>query len=152
MKDTFANIINNNIMPALDGCWYWTGPIGGHGYGVFRYNKKQILSHRASFIAFKGDIKKGLFVCHNCDNRMCVNPDHLFIGAPIDNVRDMIKKGRNVKPKGENHYYAKLTNDAVLLIREMSEYGFSRYSLGVLFGVSHNTIKLIALKRTWKHI
>lgn len=75
------------------GCWIWTGCIDSRSYGVIWRQGKQMLAHRASWLEFRGEIG-GLFVCHHCDNPLCVNPSHLFLGSHTDNMRDAKRKGR----------------------------------------------------------
>lgn len=78
----------------ITGCWNWSGNTSSRGYGRISYKGKYIGAHRGSYIAHKSEIPDGMIVCHTCDNRKCVNPDHLFLGSYSDNTQDMLKKGR----------------------------------------------------------
>jgi transposase-like protein len=87
------------------GCWIWTRAKCKKGYGRFGLMYKLILAHRFSFLVYKHDPKNQM-VCHTCDNPSCVNPEHLFLGGAVDNVRDMINKKRyNAYSKGHDYYY-----------------------------------------------
>lgn len=77
-----------------DECWQWTASRNKDGYGQIGFKDTVLLSHRASYLIYKGDISN-LHVCHTCDNPWCVNPSHLFLGTMKDNMEDMKAKGRS---------------------------------------------------------
>src|SRR5271156_3333483 len=85
-----------NFSFAKNGCWNWIASLSTHGYGQIYYNKKNYPAHRISWFVHKNEWPS-LFVLHACDNRKCVNPDHLFLGTAKDNTKDMFKKGRQGK-------------------------------------------------------
>lgn len=87
--------IKSKVVVDENGCWKWQGYISQNGYGNSTLKNKRIQAHRLSYLAFIGEIPGGLFVCHKCDVRDCVNPDHLFLGTHLDNMRDMVQKGRH---------------------------------------------------------
>lgn len=75
-------------------CWEWKGTRNRHGYGVHWTGYSQRLAHRISYRIYRGRIPKGKFVCHRCDNPICVSPFHLFLGSASDNMQDALRKGR----------------------------------------------------------
>ena len=79
------------------GCWEWTAgkQLSKWPYGRFKYKGKTIYAHRVSYMIFLGSIKKGMFVCHTCDNPSCVNPKHLWLGTNSENMLDSVRKGRH---------------------------------------------------------
>jgi hypothetical protein len=81
-------------------CWEWTGTLFQNGYG--RYGNQK--AHRIAWVAANGPIPKGLLVCHKCDNRRCINPDHLFVGTQKDNIQDAWSKGRTNMQKNPGPY------------------------------------------------
>ena len=90
------------------GCWLWLGSQDRYGYGVVKTGGKWICAaHRLFYQMHKGPIPEGMLVCHTCDTPLCVNPDHLWLGTPKENVQDMIKKGRtsvvNLNRKPDQH-------------------------------------------------
>lgn len=108
------------------GCWYWKASKRS-GYGAFRFKGKIVSAHRFSYILTYGSIPFGKLVCHSCDNKICVNPSHLFLGSYRDNLIDSIQKGRIIKISvssitrflpGEKHPFHKLTDKQVASIRK----------------------------------
>ena len=85
--------------PTLDGCWIWTGATAGTGYGRISNHGVYVDTHRFVILAIVGELGSHQFVCHSCDIRSCVNPDHLWIGTHTDNVRDCVNKGRHKNSK-----------------------------------------------------
>ena len=160
-----------------DGCWIWSGYRDRKGYGRLLVDGQPERSHRLSYRLHKGEIPDGLCVCHTCDNRACVNPDHLFLGTSADNVADRVAKGRSATgdkhgartrpermPRGDNHYArrnpqvmkrgeengrAKLSTADVIAIRLGGE---SARAAGRRLGVSKTTVLKIRRSILWAHI
>lgn len=117
--------------------------IGNHGYIMIRSNMKRMCAHRVIYREHYGEIPEGMVVMHSCDNRTCINPEHLSLGTHRDNALDMINKGRKRN--------AKLTGKDVIWIRTHGK-GMSLKQLSEKFGVTEVNISKIKNKRTWKHV
>jgi hypothetical protein len=137
-------------------CWLWRGCISNKGYGRIRVfidgKPKMIESHRIAWQVTHGPIPPGLHVLHKCDNPPCCNPDHLFLGTHGDNMRDMESKGRSNKTRGSKHHNAKLSEDDVREIRRLYSAGFNRRRIAEKFRVTLAAVKLIAARKSWKHV
>jgi len=116
MKKTTKEKFEDKIFYSPDGCWLWTGYTTKLNYGEVIINYKKVRTHRASYMIYKGEIPEGIFVCHHCDNPLCVNPDHLFLGTQLDNMRDMIKKGRRVIATSEKKSKKINRDDATFIV------------------------------------
>lgn len=92
----WKKLIKNSKLDSMTGCIEWQAGIASNGYGKVRYNDITTSPHRLVWKLTHGDIPTSLYVLHSCDNRKCLNIDHLFVGSHSDNMQDMRKKGRNV--------------------------------------------------------
>ena len=140
-----------------DECWEWKGTKHNAGYGLFSIGGKNVLAHRVMWEIENGPIPEGDFrgtmcVCHKCDNRICVNPDHLFIGTARDNVLDMYSKKRDNTKRGEDHPRAKLSDLEVRHIKELLAAGCWQTEVAAALDVSPKTINHISCGRRWAHI
>lgn len=135
-----------------EGCWEWTGYIGKNGYGTFQIGGRREAAHRFSYQCNVGPIPNGLFVCHSCDNRKCVNPTHLWLGTCGDNNIDMTQKGRNYrgpsKIHSEAHPKSKLTSADAIAIRSDQR---NITEIARSFGVSRALIRGIKNGTHWKY-
>lgn len=130
-----------------DACWPWVASIGHCGYGIVREGKRKLKAHRAAWSERNGPIPVGRFVLHRCDNRICTNPAHLWLGSIADNNADRDAKGR--QSRGESVYSAKLNAAAVDAIRAD---GRRKEEIAAEFGVSASTVVAVRSRSTWKHI
>lgn len=134
------------------GCWLWTGVRNNVGYGRINPgggSKRYASAHRISWLLAHGQSPpRGMCVLHRCDNRLCVNPDHLFLGTNSENMADMVGKGRAAK--GEKNVHAKLTLEQVRHIRRSKSEGAKVSALAKQFGVTQATIYYIVSGTTWR--
>jgi hypothetical protein len=152
MKLTVREKFLAKVCPdAASGCWMWRGLVRPDGYGATRFEGREQGAHRVAWQLFRGEIAKGIVVCHKCDVRACVNPEHLFLGTAAENVKDMTEKGRS--PRGEKHGSARLTAEQVSRIKTMlAEDRLYMSEIAREFGVSQTTIGAIKRGKTWKGV
>lgn len=141
-------------------CWTWKGQLNGgrpgYQYGKLSVRQKWYGAHRISYFIAHGELPDNLLVCHHCDNPLCVNPDHLFLGTSSDNTKDMLNKGRAGYSfhfrRGEEHFKAKLTNHDIPVIRKRIANGERCADIAESFNVSRVTIWRIGKGLTWKTV
>lgn len=136
-------------------CWPWLAGKGGgaYVYGHIRHSGKTINAHRVAWTLTYGTIPQGLCVLHRCDNPLCCNPAHLFLGTRTDNNADKMRKGRGRWLAGEKHGHSSLTDATVLEIRRLYAGGdVLQRELSAMYGVSQQQVSLIVNRRAWTHI
>lgn len=142
----------DRLVMRRDGCWGWTAA-KVKGYGALTHLRQSLRAHRVAFELFVGPIPEGMCVLHKCDNPECSNPEHLFLGTHADNVADKIAKrrqaradrhGSKTKPEryvfGEQHNRAKLTNEAVALVRTLGRKGWKHNTIAQIVGCSRSNV------------
>lgn len=134
-----------------NGCIIWIAGRNTNGYGILNVregsNAKQYKAHRLAWEVVNGPIPDGLFVCHKCDVRACVNTEHLFLGTQADNLADMAAKGRSTF--GSRNARSKLTDAQIVEIRGTLA---SQREMGRRFGVTQTTVGRIRNQKGWTHV
>ena len=150
-------------------CWLWQAGRTPNGYGMFSLQDHSYSAHRFVSLLTAGDIFAGLYVCHKCDVKHCVNPAHLFVGTPSDNARDATKKGLKPFPvvdrwkqhyaehlasilRGEQTSWAKVTEAQVREMRRLRNQGELYKTIAARFGIHRGTVSCIVRKKSWKHV
>ncbi len=183
MARTYNNIIElteieqgrfwAKVAPANEhGCQLWTACIAGPDspYGRFSVNRTNAHHHfvasRLAYFLYTGDQPGELFVCHTCDNPLCVTKEHLFLGTNTDNMQDAVAKGRKGwgkeknpwythpenMPRGTKHPKSKLTDDKVREILKRTAAGERQRDIAKSLGVSQHLISLVHRRKIWKHV
>lgn len=164
MEDRFWPKVNRDgpvpeHRPELGPCWLWTAATYPNGYGMFGMGRRGTGVKGAHIVSWElannTPVPDGQWVCHRCDNKLCVNPAHLFLGTPRDDVQDMIEKGRakwQIDPafgyitRGDTHPRATLTEAVIREIyRRYAGGGIYQKDLALEYGVGQSTISRIAL-------
>ena len=146
-------------------CWNWQGAVTSSCYGNLSWHGQHVQAHRVAYYLSSGGIalltdfrmegkakRYKRFVLHKCDNRLCCNPNHLFLGSMRTNLLDAYTKGRKTQPKSD-HVNAKLTPEQVLVIRTTYDAGGVRQAdLAKQYGVSQRAISLVVRRETYKDV
>jgi hypothetical protein len=133
-----------------NGCWIWTAATRDTGYGCLKIGGKVYDAHRVSWVVHNGEIADGKMVLHSCDFRACVNPGHLYLGTPRENVMDAIERGRFlIGRRGEVGQSSALAFEQAQQIRELYRGGLSCPKLAIQFGVGQETIRRIVIGETY---
>jgi HNH endonuclease len=131
-----------------DACWPWVGKQFSNGYGRVQIGRHNgTTAHRYLWTLLHGEPSAILEICHTCDNRVCCNPAHLFIGTPKDNAQDKMRKGRVARITGERNGSCKLTRSQVEAIRQST---LSHRETARTYGVSESNVRMIRKLETWR--
>jgi len=147
-KDAFLSRVEKT-----EKCWLWRGVVTEYGYGIVKIGDKYERAHRVSYQLFNGEIQKGLMVCHHCDVRNCVKPDHLYAGTAKENSQDRERRGRGNRCSriGEDGPGAKLSDEDVLRLNYMIG-KISQIEIAARFEVDPSLVSKIKTGRIWTHI
>lgn len=141
LDDLRASTFWDSVEVRAAECWPWTGAVNEKGYGRFSFDGAVHKAHRIAFALGKDTALPGVvMVCHRCDNPVCCNPHHLFLGQAADNNKDAADKGRAPRAIGERNARTKLREQDVEHIRNSR---VSNAALGLLYGVSDSHISRV---------
>lgn len=132
------------------GCFLWGGALMPCGYGCLSIKDTTAMAHRVSLVLVGRIVPDGMFACHTCDVRWCVNPDHLYVGTVQQNINDALRRGRTAR--GERQGSAVLTAADVVAMREMRATGATSKAIGRAFGVSTAQAYRVVTGEDWKHV
>lgn len=141
-----------NIL-SIDECWEWRGGVNQDGYGSFYTNNTHVFAHRFSWVSTFGEITAPeIRVLHKCDNPPCANPNHLFLGTQLDNIKDRDSKGRHADASGVKNGRAVLKESDVIEIKRMRQKGVAYKEIARRKGVSEGCVNHILNGRHWSWV
>ena len=132
------------------GCWVWMSTLDKLGRAVCNINYKVRRAHRCVWEVYVSPIPEGKQCLHHCDNKYCVNPEHLYIGTHTDNMRDIWKR-KPIDRHGERAPKSKLKDSQVRYIR-WKKGAMTGKQLAQQFGITHQSVYDIWNRKTWTHI
>ena len=124
-----------------DECWNWQGAVTSRGYGCVRVDNKTVGAHRRAYEVSKGPIADGMVICHQCDNKLCCNPAHLWLGTHLDNAMDYNDKGKR-----------KLRAEDIPGIRQLFREGMNKSAIGRRYGITETAVRQIIKGQRWAHV
>lgn len=150
----FVEHLKANVARTPQGCLEWQGGLNHCGYGRAYFAKSSVLAHRARFALLKNcKLATEDYICHRCDNRRCVDVDHLFLGTHADNIRDAAEKGRmhrwNGDLRGAANHNAKLSEDDVRQIRCDPR---KPKVIAAAYGIGPSSVDKIKRRINWQHV
>ena len=139
-KERFHRMVNLSA----NGCHEWKSTLHRDGYGKFHYEGRQLQSHRVAYILYVGEIPDGMFVCHHCDNRKCVNPEHLYLGTPKQNMQDKISRFKGLW--GRMKYTQSQIDECIRLC----DSGITQSKIGKMLNMDQTTVSRFKLGKYLK--
>ena len=144
---TADEVLSDYIMRQDSGCKEWVGVLNRDGYGMCCYKAQRHRAHRLAFFTAYPDADQDLLVLHRCDNRRCINLDHLYLGSCQDNSNDMVQRGRQNPRRGIFAHNAKLTEaKAVAIFLDKRTYA----EIAKDYGIAATTVQGVKNRRIWK--
>lgn len=142
-KKPTVNFWNRVEIKEPDECWPWRGMTTDKGYGLLKQRGQRVRAHRVAYELHHGISPGSLNVCHRCDNRVCCNPNHLFLGTHAENVADRVDKGRS---------WHKLSNDEIVEIRHLFDAGIDVGLIAVRFNICRDHARRIGKRERWASV
>jgi hypothetical protein len=151
---TKEELMETCIIDKKTGCWNWFGAKDS-GYGAIRRHKRSWRANRVAKFMFHDTsletfMNSKIFACHSCDNRACINPDHIFWGTRQDNIDDCVKKGR--QQRGEKNPLTKFNANDIIDIFYFRKEGFTHRAIANIYDVHQPTITKILNRQNWRHV
>lgn len=154
--ETLSRLLARVEFDTNGGCWLWSGATSSGGYGSIRPLpcEPAAPAHRLSYVVHKGSIPDGLHVCHACDVRACINPDHLWLGTRSDNMRDMLAKGRRTPPTVSGSYSPnlKFTSADIRQMHLAKRSGATAIAIAERWNTTAAYIRFVLRGAAWPHV